>query len=263
MDLHVEVAGEGAPVVLVHAGICDSRMWDPQWASFPAAHRTVRYDLRGFGRSPLRPGPFCHGRDLLALLDQLGLERASLVGASYGGQVVLEVAVARPERVDRLVLVDARLPLEDWSDQLRAFAAEEEAALERGEVDAAVEANLRMWVDGPQRPPGTADPVVRERVCGMQRRAFELQEPVWEQVEEEVLVPDLAQRLHEVRAPCLVLAGELDVADFRRIAERLARGIPGARHAVVAGTAHLPSLERPAEFDELVLGFLADLGQGV
>jgi 3-oxoadipate enol-lactonase len=256
MDLHVEVAGEGAPVVLVHAGVCDSGMWDPQWASFPAVHRTVRYDLRGFGRSPLRPGPFCHARDLLALLDRLGLERASLVGASYGGQVALEVAVARPERVDRLVLVDARLPLDDWSDQLRAFAAEEEAALERGDVDAAVEANLRMWVDGPQRPPGAADPAVRERVRGMQRRAFELQLPVWEQAQEEVLVPDLAQRLPEVRASSLVLAGELDVADFRRIAERLAREVPGARHAVVAGAAHLPSLERPAEFDELVLDFL-------
>jgi 3-oxoadipate enol-lactonase len=256
MDLHVEVAGEGAPVVLVHAGICDSGMWDPQWASFPAVHRTVRYDLRGFGRSPLRPGPFCHARDLLALLDRLGLERASLVGASYGGQVALELAVARPERVDRLVLVDARLPLDDWSDQLRAFAAEEEAALERGDVDAAVEANLRMWVDGPQRPPGAADPAVRERVRGMQRRAFELQLPVWEQAQEEELVPDLAQRFPEVRAPSLVLAGELDVADFRRIAERLAREVPDARHAVVAGAAHLPSLERPAEFDELVLDFL-------
>ena len=258
MDLHVEVAGEGAPVVLVHAGVCDSGMWDPQWASFPAVHRTVRYDLRGFGRSPLRPGPFCHARDLLALLDRLGLERASLVGASYGGQVALEVAVARPERVDRLVLVDARLPLDDWSDQLRAFAAEEEAALERGDVDAAVEANLRMWVDGPQRPPGAADPAVRERVRGMQRRAFELQLPVDEEADEELLVTDLAERLGEIRAPTLVVVGDEDVPDMHAIADRLAREIPGARRATIRGAAHVPSLERPEEFDELVLGFLAE-----
>jgi 3-oxoadipate enol-lactonase len=258
MSLYQEVAGDGPAVVLVHAGICDSRMWDPQWTTFPRAHRTVRYDLRGFGRSPLTPGPFSHARDLLALLDQLGLERASLVAASYGGQVALDVAVAHPDRVDRLVLVDARLPLDEWSDQVKAFGAEEEAALERGDLDAAVEANLTMWVDGPQRPPGTADPAVREQVRRMQRRAFELQLPVWEEADEEELVPDLAQRLHQVRAPSLVLAGELDVADFRRIAERLAVEIPGARHATIAGAAHLPSMERPAEFDRLVLAFLAD-----
>jgi 3-oxoadipate enol-lactonase len=90
MDLYAEVAGEGSTVVLVHAGICDSRMWGPQWDAFPAAHRTVRYDLRGFGRSPLPPQPYSHGRDLIALLEQLRIERATLVGASLGGRVALE-----------------------------------------------------------------------------------------------------------------------------------------------------------------------------
>lgn len=257
MELYVEVAGEGAAVVLVHSGICDSRMWDPQWGPFSAAYRTVRYDLRGYGRSPLPPGVFSHASDLVELLDRLGIERASLVAASFGGQVALEVAVAHPDRVDRLVLADARLPLDDWSDEIKAFGAEEDAALERDDLDAAVEVNLRMWVDGPQQPPGRVDPAVREQVGRMQRLAFELQVPMWDEADDEPLVPDLARRLHEVRAPTLAVAGELDVADFRRIAERLAREIPDARHAVVPGVAHLPSLERPAEFDRLALGFLA------
>jgi pimeloyl-ACP methyl ester carboxylesterase len=172
MDLYAEVAGEGATVVLVHAGICDSRMWDPQWDAFPAAHRTVRYDLRGFGRSSLPPQPYSHGRDLIALLERLGIQRATLAGASLGGRVALEVAVTHPEVVDALILADAALPGFAWSDELRAFWAKEDAALERGDLDTAVEVNLQMWVDGPRRPAAAADSAVRESVRRMQRRAL-------------------------------------------------------------------------------------------
>jgi 3-oxoadipate enol-lactonase len=257
MDLYAEVAGEGSTVVLVHAGICDSRMWDPQRDAFPAVYRTVRYDLRGFGRSPLPPQPYSHGRDLIALLEQLGIQQATLVGASLGGRVALEVAVAHPEVVDRLVVADASLPGFAWSDQVRASWAEEEAALERGDLDAAVEVNLRMWVDGPRRPLTAVDSAVREHVRQMQRRAFQLQVPVWEDAVEELLVSDLARRVSAVRAPTLVLVGEQDVSDFHQIAAQLARAIPSAQHAVIPNAAHLPSLERPAAFDELVLRFLA------
>jgi 3-oxoadipate enol-lactonase len=257
MDLDAEVAGEGSAVVLVHAGICDSRMWDPQWDAFPAAHRMVRYDLRGFGRSPLPPKPYSHGRDLIALLEQLGIEQATLVGASLGGRVALEVAVARPDVVDALVLADAALPGFAWSDQVRAFGAEEDAALARGDLDAAVDANLRMWVDGRRRPPTVVDSAVREHVRQMQRRAFELQLPVWEDMEEELLVSNVARRLSAVRAPTLVLVGEEDVSDLHQIAARLAREIRGAQHSVIPNAAHLPSLERPAAFNERVLRFLA------
>jgi 3-oxoadipate enol-lactonase len=224
---------------------------------FPAAHRTVRYDLRGFGRSPLPPQPYSHGRDLIALLEQLRIEQAALVGASLGGRVALEVAVAHPQVVDALVLADAALPGFAWSDQVRASWAEEDAARERGDLDAAVDTNLRMWVDGPRRPTTTVDSAVREHVRQMQRRAFELQVPVWEDAAEELLVSDLAQRLAEVRAPTLVLVGEEDVSDFHQIAAQLTREIPSAQHAVIPNAAHLPSLERPAAFNELVLRFLA------
>jgi len=250
-QLHGEEAGEGPPVVLVHAAVGDSRMWDPQWESFPRAHRTVRFDLPGFGRSPL-PGPrFTPGHALLGVLDHLGLERAALVGASFGGRVALEVALARPERVSALVLAGA--PLEDghdWSPAARAFFAAEEAALARGDLDAAVEANLRTWLSP------DADPEVRARVGEMQRRAFELQ-AAHPELEEEALVPDLELRLGDVRAPTLVLVGERDLSDFHAFAERLAAAIPGARHLVLPEAAHLPSLERPGEFDAVVLGFLA------
>src|ERR671936_3184279 len=114
MQLHYEVAGAGPPVVFVHAGIADSRMWDAQFASFADDFRVVRYDIAGFGRSPLRGGPFCHWRDLVALLDELRIEQAALVGNSFGGRIALDVAIAAPERVSALVLVAPGLGRWDW-----------------------------------------------------------------------------------------------------------------------------------------------------
>jgi 3-oxoadipate enol-lactonase len=258
VGLYAEVAGEGPAVALVHEGICDSRMWEPQWETFTRAHRVLRLDLRGFGRSPLEAGRFSNARDLIETLERYGFERSALVGVSLGGRVALEVAVARPELVTALVLAAPGLPGEEPTDDVRAAWVEEEAALEAGDLDEAVEINLRTWVDGPRRSPEDVDPAVRERVGEMQRRAFELQLPVGDKAEEELLVPNLAQRLGEIGAPTLVVVGEEDVPFMHAIAERLGREIPGARHVTIADTAHVPSMERPREFDELVLGFLEE-----
>jgi pimeloyl-ACP methyl ester carboxylesterase len=99
---------------------------------------------------------------------------------------------------------------------------------------------------------------VRERVGEMQLRALELQVPVGDDAEEELLVPDLAARLGEVKVPTLILVGDEDVPDMQAITERLEREIPGSRRATIAKTAHVPSMERPQEFDELVLPFLRE-----
>jgi 3-oxoadipate enol-lactonase len=258
VGLYAEVAGEGPEVALVHEGICDSRMWDPQWETYTRGRRVLRLDLRGFGRSPFEPGRFSNARDLIAVLEEHGFERVSLVGVSLGGRVAMEVAVARLELVRALVLVAPGLPGHEWSEEIVAGWDDEEAALEAGDLDAAVEVCLRTWVDGPRRSPEDVDRGVRARVAKMQRRAFELQLPFEETAEEELLVPDLAQRLGEIRVPTLIVVGEEDTPDMHAIADRLAREIPGARRATIANTAHVPSLERPREFDELVLPFLEE-----
>jgi pimeloyl-ACP methyl ester carboxylesterase len=257
LELFAEVAGEGPAVVLVHEGICDSRMWDEQWERWSQDFRLLRVDLRGFGRSPLGEGPFAHARDLIALMEEHGLAPAALVGVSLGGRVALEVAVARPELVSALVLVAPGLPGHAWSDELRAAWGEEDEAFEAGELDRAVEVSLRTWVDGPRRRPEDVDPALRARVGVMQRRAYELADGVAED-EEELLVEDLTQRLAEIRVPTLILVGEEDQPDMHAITERLEREIPGARRETIAATAHAPSMERPQEFDELVLPFLRE-----
>ena len=159
-------------------------------------------------------------------------------------------------------IADSRMWDEQWTRwsqsfrllrlDLRGFGR---TPLDGGDLDAAVEASLRTWVDGPRRGPDEVDAGVRARVAEMQRDAYELQR---EWVDEDLLVPDLAERVGEIDVPVLVVIGEEDQPDMHAIAERLARELPGARLETIAGSAHVPSMERPREFDELVLPFLLE-----
>ena len=141
---------------------------------------------------------------------------------------------------------------------MRAFQAEEDDALARGDVDAAIDANLRLWLAGPHRGLDDVDAGARSLVAEMLRQAIANWLPVLESAEEEPFAADVSGRLGEIACPVLVLVGEEDVEDMHGIAQRLAREIPGARHATIPNAAHLPQLERPAEFNELVLGFLEE-----
>ena len=221
-----------------------------------AGYRVVRCDLRGFGDSELRPGPFSDLGEVQELLDALEINQVALVGASYGGRVALEFTLTHPERVWALVLVGAGLRDIDWSDEVRRGFEEEEALVERGDIDAAVELNLRMWVDGPSRTAADVDSEVRAYVGEMQRRAFEVGLAVPDAGPGESFDPPASSRLREVACPTLVLVGDLDQPDILRVAHQLASGIPGAQRATMHGTAHVPNMERPEEFDRFVLEFL-------
>jgi pimeloyl-ACP methyl ester carboxylesterase len=255
VELHHQIAGEGSPVVLIHAGIADSRMWDPQWEAFTASHRTLRYDMREFGDSAPPEGQFAHGRDLIGLLEQLGLGPAALVGVSLGGRVATEVAVARPDLVRGLVLVGPGLPSTGWSDEVRAYGEEEERLLEAGDVEGAAEVTVRFWVDGVGRQPGDVDPAVRDAVRTMQLRAYEHLKDADPDAERPT-VADVASRVGEISVPTLLIVGDHDRADIVRTVEWLAEEIPGARLERMPGTAHVPNMEQPERFTELVLEFL-------
>jgi 3-oxoadipate enol-lactonase len=250
-----DVHGEGPALVLVHAGVADSRMWEPQLRTFPESHRVVRVDLPGFGESPFETDVVSYRGAIREALDGAGVERAALVGTSLGGRSALELALDSPERVSALVLVGPALDDHDWSEQVEAFGAEEEAALERGDLEAAVTANLRLWLAGPRRDLDAVDPQVRELVAEMQRQAFRLSKG-HDDLQADRLDPPASARLAEVQVPTLVLTGDEDVDDIHAIADRLQHEIPGAERATISDAAHLPSVERPDEFDRIVLAFL-------
>jgi pimeloyl-ACP methyl ester carboxylesterase/mannose-6-phosphate isomerase-like protein (cupin superfamily) len=248
--VYAEQAGAGPDVVLVHAGVADSRMWNEQWVDWASRFRVTRLDLRGFGRSAPPEGTYANPEDVLAVLDAFGIERACLVGASFGGRVCLDLAASRPGRVAGLVLAAAGLPDHDWSPEIRAFGAAEDEALEAGDLDAATEINVDFWL--PHAPDS-----VRAAIREQQRNAFALQ--VGSDGEEVLLTHELGSRLDEVDVSALVLVGENDYGDFHAIADRLSSGLRRLSRATISGAGHLPSLERPEAFDAVVLPFLESL----
>ena len=194
-----------------------------------------------------------NARDVEALLDG----PAAVIGCSLGGRVALELAVLRPDLVERLVLIAPGLPGWAWSDETRAGWAAEEEAFERGDFEAAAEASLRQWIDGPRRSPDDVDPQLRSSVREMILRSYELQSAE-EADEEAVLEPPINERLGDVRCPTLVIVGDEDIADMQGIAAHVAASIADARLVTVAGASHLPNLERPDEVNALLLEFLLE-----
>jgi len=253
MTIAYETHGDGPAVLLVHEGVADRRMWRGQVPVLARDHRVVTVDLRGFGETSNASGPFSNVDDLREVLDELGIERATVVGGSYGAKVALGFAVAHPERVERLVLCPPVLPGWEWSERVRRGWQEEEEAYEAGDLDRAAEVNVELWVDGPNRGPDEVDPEVRDLVRTMQRHAFELPEPD----PSPEPAPDPAVRLADVHVPTLVVVGDQDVEDFLAMADAAAAGIPGARKVVIEGAAHVIALEKPEEFNAALLAFLA------
>lgn len=245
--------GGTCPIVLLHAGIADARMWDPQVETFAERFRVVRYDLRGFGRSDPAVGRYSTRADLVALLDALGIARAHLVGLSMGGALAIDVALEHPGRVASVVACAARPSGQEPSRELVRGWTEVDVALEAGDLDLAVELELRMWVDGPLRRPVEVDPGLREQVREM--NAALLAGP--DDGEPEPLDPPALTRLHQIAAPTLVVAGDRDQPDIIAGAHLLSAGIPNAIRQTIPGTAHMISMERPDAFNRVVLDFLS------
>jgi len=260
-DIHYDLAGDGFPLVLLHAGICDRRMWDEQMPALAEHFRVLRYDQRGYGQTRIPLGPFSHQADLEGLLAALGVERAHLLGCSRGGSLALDFALAHPERMAGLVLVCSSAsgyqPAQPvpQSAQVPALIA----AFEAGDLARAAELEVQVWVDGPQRTPDQVDAAVRARVYAMDLQAMRIEVASQGQEHELKPEPPATGRLGEVRGPTLVIIGDQDAPISLSSGEALAAGIPGAQRVVMAGTAHLPNMEQPERFNQIVLDFLANV----
>jgi pimeloyl-ACP methyl ester carboxylesterase len=243
--------GSGPAVLLLHAGIADRSMWREHldWLA-DAGFRAIAVDLPGFGEAAIEPGPQAPWEDVLRTLKELEVTNATLVGNSFGGAVALRVAVVAPAAVSGLVLISAP-PLDlEPSPELEAAWEAEEQALDKGDIDGAVAAVLEAWLQ-----PG-APVALRERVAQMQRQAFELQAAAPEAEEAPDPLEGHPAALAGLTTPALAAAGEHDMPDFKQGALELAELLPHGESAVIKAAGHLAPLEAPAEFRELLLGFL-------
>lgn len=258
-SLYWASTGRGPALVLIHAGIADHSMWDDDVPSFAGGHRVITYDCRGYGRAVRTDSAYSNRADLAALLDHLKIERAALLGCSRGGQIAVDFALERPERVTALVAVatgPGGLEHEPTTAERALFDAEEPLWQAR-DWAALADLDVRLWVDGVGQSPLRVPAAIRERVRAMSLANYAAGYPEGRPVP---LDPPAAARLGDIRAPTLVLHGDLDVSAVSAGAEALERGIPGARRVLLSGVAHIVNLERPDDFRRHVRGFLGEFG---
>lgn len=251
MRLPYTERGEGPALLLLHAGIADRRMWDEHLEPLAAAgHRVVAIDLPGFGEAVPGPGPVAHWEDVVETMDGLGIERAAVLGNSFGAAVALRVAALHPERASSLLLFSgSSAPEPDPSPELLAAWEAEEGALEAGDLERAVEATVASWV----RPEAPAE--VAERIAAMQRENYERHAAIEVEFAPDPLEEDAAP-VAAIGCPALLAAGEGDMVDFRNAVSELATRLPSARTVLIAECGHLAPLEAPEEFRRLALEHL-------
>ena len=256
-EIYFQDRGSGFPIVLVHAGIAHSEMWDPQVEYLAENYRVITYDLRGFGKSNPVPGKFAHYLDLVSILNQLEIDRCILIGCSKGGGVVLDAALAAPEKVAGLVVVagiahgleldEEPIPPPQWEEAVKAF--------QDGDLARTNELEVQMWMDGYGQPVGRAEQHLREKIRQMNEIALK-NEKAAVGATETVLEPKAGGRLGELSAPVFFIHGDLDEPIIIPATHKMVAEIPQASQVVIRDTAHLPNLEKPAEFNQLIGAFI-------
>jgi pimeloyl-ACP methyl ester carboxylesterase len=246
--------GEGLPVVFLHAGVCDKRMWlDQMQAVADAGWHAVAYDRRGYGETTSPDEAFSHLDDLEAVLDALDIHAAVLVGCSMGGGLAVDFALAHPGRVIGLVLIGTSITGAPWSAtaEERAIEMAEEDAWERGDLDLLNKVQAHEWLDGPRSQSGRVGGSVRSLFLDMNDKA--LSKPGLTQEEAR---PDAWGRVEQINSPALLIVGDEDFTALVDRHETLSETMPNAFAVVLEGVAHIPSIEKPDLVNSLLLQFL-------
>ena len=253
-QIYYEMMCTGNPVVFIHAGVADRRMWDFQFEIFAQHYQVIRYDQRGFGKTTANEKPFSRYKDLLELIQHLDISAVNMIGCSMGGATAINLALEYPEIVNSMVLVGSAIEGYEMTDPGR-FAPWNaiKEAYKAGNYQKAAELEADMWLIGINRTKDQVDPAIYELVVEMIHPTFTV-----EIGPEQPLKPGAITRLAEISIPTLIIAGEKDQPDVFKMATILNNKIKGSSLAIMADTAHLPNLEKPTEFNDLILDFLSE-----
>jgi 3-oxoadipate enol-lactonase len=257
--IYYEVEGDGHPLLLIHGGLGDLRMWERQVPVFAERYRVIRYDTRGFGRTETEDVEFSNRADAAAVLDHVGADSAHVVGQSRGGVIALDLLLEHPGRIDAFISVAGgiggftpQLPegvsTPPWDEMERVWEAKDWAAL--------AELETQVWVDGWGQPSTRVDPALRRLVHGWILASYEAGKA---EGKPQPLEPPAAERLAEVRVPTLVMVGAVDEPGGVVAERHLAASVDGARLVEFPGVAHMIQLEEPERFNALVLEFLDEV----
>lgn len=258
--IYYEMVGKGPVVVLGHAGFVDSRMWDAQWNEFTNHYTVLRYDMQGHGQSEVVSGPISRRDELLNLLQQLGVEQALFIGSSLSGATFIDFAIEHPETVTSLITVNTVPNGFDMEGDPPRYVMEMIQASQQGDFDLVTELQIRIWIDGMYREPEAVNSLIRQQAAEMNRTP--VQNNTWMIADSQPLTPldpPAINRLHEITCPVLAIDGALDHPEVRRATKIMTDNIQHAQHITIDDTAHMPSMEKPAEFNRIVQAYLVNL----
>jgi pimeloyl-ACP methyl ester carboxylesterase len=246
--LYYEECGTGSQtVVLIHDGVVNSAVWDQVWPAFCKHFRTIRYDRRGYGRSPAATTWYSETDDLAALLRHLKVGRAALVGSSHGGELSIDFTLAHPEIVQQLVLVGPVVSGMPYSQHFLDRGRHAFGLLEKGDVKAAIsEWSKDKYLIAP------GNDAARKRLFDL------LSANPQDMSHTDYALPTkpALPRLSEIYVPTLLLVGDADIPDVHAHAGAIEAGIPNAHREVMVGAGHIMYLEKPAEFSQRVISFI-------
>ena len=256
--IHAETAGQGEPILFIHADFVDGRMWNAVRDQLADRFLVATFDKLGYGRSDAAVGPVPRRRELKAVVDALDLGPLHLVGCSNGGRQALDFALEYPHLVKSLVLVNAFPSGWEPAGAPPPLILAMIEAFQRGDLPAASELQLQIWFDGPDRSPPSSDGLQAARAeAALMNRVFVDRGTffVADGIPLEPLDPPALGRLAEVGVPTLVVDGRFDWPENRRASKILADGIAHSR-LIEAEGAHVPTMEDPLAFAQLMAGFL-------
>lgn len=243
-------------VLLIHAGIATLRMWDPQVAALAAGHFVVRFDTRGYGQTETEDVPFSNREDAIDLLDHLGIARATVIGCSRGGSIAIDLAVAHPDRVAGLVTIGSGpggFPEIGLTDREDEFFDELDRLDEAEDWDALARREVELWDFGPNRSAADLDPAFVATAYELNavnaRHAAENPTPI-------PLEPPAYDRVVDIAVPALIMVGDHDLSPTLAQYEYLVSTIPRADGCRFPDSAHIPSVEQPADFERVLLEWL-------
>lgn len=246
--IYYDECGTGADaVILIHDGIAHSAVWDAVWPAFCTQFHTVRYDRRGYGRSPAATSWYYETDDLFALLRQLKISHAFIVGSSHGGELTIDFTLAHPKLVDGIVLVGAVVSGYGFSDHFLNRGIANNQPMEKNDT-AAMIAN---WANDKYLLAADHPAAKKQLHDLLTASPQDLNHPDFPRP-----TPDALPRLNEIRIPTLILVGDADIPDVHAHAGVIEAGIPNARRVIVGDAGHLMYMEKPEEFSRLVITFI-------
>jgi len=258
-QIYYETAGKGMPLVMIHAGVADSRQWNNEFAFFAQNYQVIRYDMRGYGKSEPVDGEFSHMGDLILLLDNLELhEPLVMMGCSMGGGLAMDFALTQPSRVRALIMVDAGPSGLELNVPTPAKFAEVEKAFEAGELDLVAEIETQIWFDGMDRTSEQVNQAMRKLVYEMDRKVLSHEVRQLGKRLPNTQTPAF-DRLTALHIPVLVIVGAHDTPYMLAAADYMIEKIQSARKVIIEDAAHLPNMDQPHEFQGIVKAFLEGL----